>query len=276
MLAEKQDYNLSNSCLAFASLYFALAYQKRNEQFGNARLVRNVFEEAIARQSQRLAAVPHEELDKQMLQCLDAVDIPINSIEGIDTSATDVAEAKWAYRCPQCGKAGWGGIQFLGKKVVCGCGGRFTFPWWDIVLATVEGCATPWVTSRFLFGIVPSIRVCSTATPSTEGRSDLGVWLLHDEVVEAALVVARPFTHEIPAGLALAERAGGCLATVAASKTLGHHSNPPFPVAASYERSDDPGIPLPRLAQFIMGLPSSPSPAVRRDALRAGFPRFGR
>ncbi len=139
MLAEKQDYNLSNSCLAFASLYFALAYQKRNEQFGNARLVRNVFEEAIARQSQRLAAVPHEELDKQMLQCLDAVDIPINSIEGIDTSATDVAEAKWAYRCPQCGKAGWGGIQFLGKKVVCGCGGRFTFPWWDIVLATVKG-----------------------------------------------------------------------------------------------------------------------------------------
>jgi hypothetical protein len=35
-----------------------------------------------------------------------------------------------------------------------------------------------------------SIRIHSAAAPGAEPRSNLGVWLLHDEVEEAALVVA--------------------------------------------------------------------------------------
>ena len=65
------------------------------------------------------------------------------------------------------------------------------------------------------------------AAPGTEPRSDLGPRSLHDEVVEAALVFAGSITDEIPAGLALAERASGRLAAVPASKALGKHLNPP-------------------------------------------------
>lgn len=40
------------------------------------------------------------------------------------------------------------------------------------------------------------------AAPGPEGWSNIGVRLRHDEIVEAALVVAGPLTDEIPVGQA--------------------------------------------------------------------------
>jgi hypothetical protein len=51
--------------------------------------------------------------------------------------------------------------------------------------------------------------------------------LLYDDVVEPTFVVTGSITDEILAGLALAERASGCLAAVTASKALEKHLNPP-------------------------------------------------
>jgi hypothetical protein len=74
-----------------------------------------------------------------------------------------------------------------------------------------------------------SVGIRVTAAPVAEGRSNLGVRLLDDEVVEAALIAAGSIADEIPAGLALAERANGRLAAVTAAKAFRQHSRPPSP-----------------------------------------------
>lgn len=46
------------------------------EGFGNARGVRNLFEETAARQANRLAALPPEKITKEALMCLTEDDLP--------------------------------------------------------------------------------------------------------------------------------------------------------------------------------------------------------
>ena len=53
----KNGYTIGNEAEKYAGEYFVGLYEERDENFGNARDVRNVFERAVARQSDRVAAL---------------------------------------------------------------------------------------------------------------------------------------------------------------------------------------------------------------------------
>lgn len=58
-MCKKHSYVLAPESENLASRFFREFYEQRDENFGNAREVRNVFEQAIARQANRLAALEH-------------------------------------------------------------------------------------------------------------------------------------------------------------------------------------------------------------------------
>ena len=56
-MCEKNGYTLDDKAAEYAKTYFKELYEERDENFGNARDVRNVFERAVARQADRVAAM---------------------------------------------------------------------------------------------------------------------------------------------------------------------------------------------------------------------------
>ena len=73
-LAESQDYELTAAARTKAASLLEHAWQARDESFGNARLVRNLFEDATRAQSDRLVALAAH--DVSILRRLEAADIP--------------------------------------------------------------------------------------------------------------------------------------------------------------------------------------------------------
>ena len=72
-MCEKNGYTLDDKAAEYAKTYFKELYEERDENFGNARDVRNVFERAVARQSDRVAAL--ENPDKEALMALTLSDL---------------------------------------------------------------------------------------------------------------------------------------------------------------------------------------------------------
>lgn len=134
--ARENEYSLTpNACLRAFGL-FSVRYSKRTERFGNARDVRNTYEQAVGLHSDRLTT--GGVVDKDQLTRLDALDIPYLAGAFEPTPAL-FAESKWEGECPGCGKAVKAGIKFLGQKAICKCGVRFFFPWWNLVAESVAG-----------------------------------------------------------------------------------------------------------------------------------------
>ena len=69
----KNGYTLSDESRKYAEEYFKTLYEERDENFGNARDVRNLFERAVARQSDRVAAL--EAPGKEELMALTVEDL---------------------------------------------------------------------------------------------------------------------------------------------------------------------------------------------------------
>ena len=72
-MCAKNGYTLDDKATEYAESYFKTLYEERDENFGNARDVRNVFERAVARQSDRVAAL--EKPGKEELMALTVADI---------------------------------------------------------------------------------------------------------------------------------------------------------------------------------------------------------
>ncbi|MBR7081713.1 MAG: type VII secretion protein, partial [Oscillospiraceae bacterium] len=56
-MCDKNSYTLDDGARAFAEEYFTKLYDNRDENFGNARDVRNIFENMVSVHSDRLAAM---------------------------------------------------------------------------------------------------------------------------------------------------------------------------------------------------------------------------
>ena len=69
----KNGYTLSSDGAEYAKSLFCELYEERDENFGNARDVRNLFERAVARQADRLAAL--ENPGREELMSLTAADL---------------------------------------------------------------------------------------------------------------------------------------------------------------------------------------------------------
>lgn len=133
------DYSLTPLARAYIGLMFESVWRQRNENFGNARFVRNVCEQAINRHAQRVAGVASD-VDLATLSTLDVADLPLyETVPDFDWNTLDLSQSKWKAECPGCGNLKRAGVQFLGERVTCkGCGQSFSFPWWK-----VDGDLTP-------------------------------------------------------------------------------------------------------------------------------------
>ena len=72
-MCKKNGYTLDGETDKFAAEGFQQLYEERDENFGNARDVRNVFERAVARQADRVAAL--ENPGKEDLMSITVADL---------------------------------------------------------------------------------------------------------------------------------------------------------------------------------------------------------
>ncbi len=76
---QRNCYQLDEEAREMAQAWLTEAYENRDENFGNARDVRNLFEQLIARQSDRVAAM--EAPSKEDLMCITAADFKAATAE---------------------------------------------------------------------------------------------------------------------------------------------------------------------------------------------------
>lgn len=72
-LCSESDYHLSSAAQARLSDYFCVAYQSRDSKFGNARLVRNIFERTITNVANRV--IQGDQADSEALELIEESDI---------------------------------------------------------------------------------------------------------------------------------------------------------------------------------------------------------
>jgi SpoVK/Ycf46/Vps4 family AAA+-type ATPase len=82
-------------------LYLCAEHAQRDDQFGNARLVRNCFESMIMAQATRL--VREQKVDAKILSTLVKEDLQVPP--DLEPYVTTRPERGYVVRCPQCGKA---------------------------------------------------------------------------------------------------------------------------------------------------------------------------
>ena len=137
-MCKKEEYTLSKESLAYACILFSLAHSQKDEHFGNARFVRNVYESTTMKQSTRLASL--SQVTKQALTTMEHCDIPFEMIPNFDVNNLDLSQSQWNGTCPGCQKSFDAKMDFIGRRVTCqNCGKKFVFPWWNPVPTTIAG-----------------------------------------------------------------------------------------------------------------------------------------
>lgn len=131
------EYSLTATACAKAFLLFTAAHLQRDERFGNARFVRNVYEQTISLQSDRLTRA--EVINKTTLATIVSEDIPLGMVSGFDLPGIDLSNSRWMGECPGCKKTSQCGVKYIGQSVTCKCGQKFVFPWWNLKADTVHG-----------------------------------------------------------------------------------------------------------------------------------------
>jgi D-serine dehydratase len=95
LLAAKAQYCFEAKTLSTVGHIFAEAFAQRTEGFGNARFVRNLFEEMVQNQAMRLSKGKNE-LAKEALMAIEKEDVP-TKIDGVDFS-----NINWSLELPLC------------------------------------------------------------------------------------------------------------------------------------------------------------------------------
>ena len=108
-------------------LAFRWLHASRDEHFGNGRLVRNVFENAIRRLANRVARV--SELTEEILTTIEPDDVQIEEIPD-DVWSESPDSVKFEIPCAGCGDRTEAPGSYLGRRVRCRrCQHRFVAEW---------------------------------------------------------------------------------------------------------------------------------------------------
>ena len=99
----------------------------RDAHFGNGRLVRNIFEDAIRHLANRIAT--QAPLTKEILTHLHPDDI---RFPGIPAETTANLDRKFRVICPGCSRASVVPTEYLARRVDCPCGKRFRIDWGEV------------------------------------------------------------------------------------------------------------------------------------------------
>ncbi len=107
---------------------FQWLYENRDEHFGNGRLVRNIFENAIRRLANRIAGIAP--LTKEVLTTIQAGDIMLDGVPLDHWKRLDDGSVQFSIACQGCQESTQVPAKYLGRKVRCKrCSARFVAEW---------------------------------------------------------------------------------------------------------------------------------------------------
>jgi hypothetical protein len=130
-LCEQNHYQVPAATRARVLAGFKWLYERRDQHFGNGRLVRNTFETAIRRLANRIAGI--KAITRDVLTTLEPGDIlpvgvPLAVLEA------DPRQARFRVTCDGCGDPSTVSLDFLGRRAKCArCGHRFVVNWGEPV-----------------------------------------------------------------------------------------------------------------------------------------------
>jgi hypothetical protein len=127
-MCDKGHYRLDAQARAKTMLGLTWLFKHRDEHFGNGRTVRNVFEHAIRRQANRIAAIA--ELSVDQLSTLDAEDVEFEDCPPECFACLADAALRFLITCNHCQHAKPAELKFLGQTIRCPkCTKEFTAQW---------------------------------------------------------------------------------------------------------------------------------------------------
>ena len=130
-LCGKNRYELSALTRVKLLLGFQYLLDHRDEKFGNGRLARNMFEQAIERLANRIMGrVP---LTSELLVTLEPDDILMPDVPTETWHDLDSDQRHFRAVCPACKHPGRASQSHLGKQIQCpACRKNFVFEWGDV------------------------------------------------------------------------------------------------------------------------------------------------
>ena len=138
LFCKNSGFKLTPKARTKAQLLFQTLYNVRDESFGNARVARNIFEQTINHQANRIIAIP--KVTDEVLGTIEALDVPGEAADRLpsQTSAPTPANSESVvfqearpirFACPSCSKSIKAPAKFAGKTGECpNCGSRMTIP----------------------------------------------------------------------------------------------------------------------------------------------------
>ena len=125
---DKNHYQVPGATQAKLLLGLRHLFDERDEHFGNARLVRNVFERAIRRLANRIAGIAP--LTHELLTVLQPADIEMPDVPTSIWDTSGQEPHKVTISCPGCNAESKLAIEHLGRKAKCKkCGESFVAAW---------------------------------------------------------------------------------------------------------------------------------------------------
>ncbi|MBQ6619268.1 MAG: AAA family ATPase [Thermoguttaceae bacterium] len=128
-MSKKVGITLSPAACVRVSILLAQLHRIKDKTFGNARLVRNIFENTLSNQAVRLAALGS--IPKKLLTVFEGEDVPE---EMSPVGNLDPAGVRWKVTCPGCGNSAAVNADLLGRPIKCRCSQKFTCPWDNPIL----------------------------------------------------------------------------------------------------------------------------------------------
>jgi AAA+ superfamily predicted ATPase len=127
-MCDKNRYRLAAATRAKTILGLTWLYQHRDERFGNGRAVRNLFEQTIRRQANRIADM--KDLSLEELTALEPADIEFSDVPLQALPSPNDEALRFRIECPHCTHARPMPAQYLGQTVQCPkCRKQFTAEW---------------------------------------------------------------------------------------------------------------------------------------------------
>jgi Zn finger protein HypA/HybF involved in hydrogenase expression len=115
-------------------------HDHRDRHFGNGRTVRNLFEDAIRRQANRIAEIA--DLSVEQLSTLEPVDLAFAECPPEAFASLADGSVRFRIKCPKCGHTKETPQKVLGQSVTCPkCKAAFVAEWGELVVP--QAGATP-------------------------------------------------------------------------------------------------------------------------------------
>jgi AAA+ superfamily predicted ATPase len=136
-LCQQNRYVLPAATRARLLLGFDSLLRHRDEHFGNGRLVRNAFEQAIARLANRIAGVLP--LTRELLTTLEPEDVVLDGVPESVWQGLEGGAPAFRLECPGCRHGYTFPPQYLGQRVRCtACQASFTADWGEVATDSTD------------------------------------------------------------------------------------------------------------------------------------------